>query len=87
MKSINKETVTLSIRQIIKTLLDQTEGDAQFGDQESLVLSRRLSSLQLLELAVQLEQTYGLNFSTLGFNQYDFDTVESIVDFVLGTSP
>jgi acyl carrier protein len=73
--SDRKETV----RAMIHTVLAEVEDNPEFRDDDSLVLSRRLSSLQVVELASQLEQAYQLDFAELGFNQYDFDSVNSIL--------
>jgi len=41
-----------------------------------------LNSLQLIELAVALEQRYGQQFDTDAFLENDFDTVGSVADLV-----
>ena len=70
------------VRQQVQQLLQQQGDQAAFGDNDSLVQSARLSSLQIVELASQLERVYGLNFAAIGFDQYQFDTINAIVDLV-----
>ncbi len=78
-----KADITKNIRESILTLLSQNETNPQLNNDDSLVVSRRLDSLQIVELASQLEAQYGIDFATRGFDQYDFDSVESIVAMVL----
>ena len=70
------------VRAMIHAVLAEVENNPEFSDDDSLVLSRRLSSLQVVELASQLEQAYQLDFAQLGFNQYDFDSVNSILELI-----
>ncbi len=70
------------VRALIRAQLLLLEEDPQFSDEDSLVISRRLSSLQVVELAAQLESRYQLDFAAHGFNQYDFDSVVQIVDLI-----
>lgn len=69
-------------RIFIKSLLDRSEGNAIFDNEESLVISGRLSSLSLVELAAELEKKYNIDFAD-GFNQYDFDSINSIVNLII----
>ena len=74
------------VREIVGALLEEQGDTRPFGDKESLVLSRRLSSLQVVELATILEKRYGLDYAKIGFNQYDFDTVESIAALIISAT-
>ena len=77
----DKLSVLADIRQLVGTFLSRSEGNVVIGDDESLVVSGRLSSLQLVELAAALEEKYGIDFSD-GFNQYDFDSINNMVALV-----
>lgn len=82
MTIIERKILIEDIRNKIKTLLDRTEEGTTFSDNDSLVISGRLSSLQVIELSAELENKYGLDFNKHGFNQYDFDTVNSLVSLI-----
>ena len=77
----NQANLVPEIRTLVKNLLDRSETDAVIHNDESLVIAGRMSSLQLVELAAELERNYAIDFSD-GFNQYDFDTVDSIVRMI-----
>ena len=52
-------------------------GDSQdFSDNSSLLVSGRLQSIDAVEIAVFLEDAFGINFAETGFDQ---DTVDSVV--------
>jgi acyl carrier protein len=70
------------VRKIVALLLSQRGDNHPFEDADSLVLSGRLESLAVMDLAVFLETTFGLDFARVEFNQTDFDSVDSIVALV-----
>jgi acyl carrier protein len=70
------------VRKIVALLLSQRGDNYPFEDADSLVLSGRLESLAVMDLAVFLETTFGLDFARVEFNQTDFDSVDSIVALV-----
>ena len=70
------------IRAMVRQQLARVEVEPRFGDDDSLVLSGRLDSLKVVDLAAQLEEHYGLDFAAAGFNQYDFDSVNAIAALV-----
>lgn len=74
MKDIENE-----IRNQVQKLLLAQGDSLPFSNQDSLVMSRRLSSLQLIELATFLEKKYEINFAAVGFNPHDFDSVDHIM--------
>jgi acyl carrier protein len=65
----------------IKSLLD-VDDDTYLSVSDNLVTSGRLNSLKIVELAVWLEKTYGIDFSESGFNIYDFENVLTIMDLI-----
>jgi acyl carrier protein len=66
------------IREFLRGLL-AGKGDTQpFSDDASLLLSGRLQSVDAVEVAVFLEETFGVDFAAIGFDQERVDTVNSI---------
>jgi acyl carrier protein len=71
-------TLEQQITQIVMTLL-KNKGDYEaVAPGDSLVISGRLRSMNIIELASILESEFGLDFGTIGFNQYQFDSIEKI---------
>lgn len=67
-----------AIREFIRELLAR-KGDTQpVSDDASLLLSGRLQSIDAVELAVFLEETFGVDFARIGFDQEMIDTVDMI---------
>jgi acyl carrier protein len=74
------------IREFLRTLL-VTKGDTQpFSDETSLLLSGRLQSVDAVEIAVFLEEKFGVDFAAIGFDQERVDTVDSISALVQESS-
>jgi acyl carrier protein len=71
-----------AIRQYVGELLRQTGNCGEFSDGDSLLLSGRLDSVSTMDLVVFLEERYGLDFATRGFDRNDLDTVNDIVAMV-----
>jgi acyl carrier protein len=69
------------IRRLLQQLLQKNHDTREFSDTDSLILSGRLQSLDVLEIVVFLEQRFGLDFSE-GFDQSRLDSVEEIVNFL-----
>jgi acyl carrier protein len=66
------------IREFIGELLAR-KGDTQpISDDTSLLLSGRLQSVDAVELAVFLEEKFGVDFARIGFDQEMIDTVDMI---------
>lgn len=60
-------------------------GDASpLGDTDSLVLSGRIDSIGVMEIAGLLEQTFGVDFARRGFDPAEIDSVSSIVSLIVG---
>lgn len=67
-----------AIREFIRELLAR-KGDTQpVSDDASLLLSGRLQSIDAVELAVFLEEKFGVDFARIGFDQEMIDTVDMI---------
>jgi acyl carrier protein len=66
------------IRQLFRRILDKDNDTRGFADTDSMILSGRFQSLDVLEIVVFLEDRFGLDFSD-GFDQSQLDSVEEIV--------
>jgi len=74
-----------AIRQFVKELLAGKGDSDQLADSGSLLLSGRLQSLDAVEIVVFLEQTFGVDFAAVGFDQEKIDSVDSIASLVGAT--
>jgi len=71
----NRETVREFLR---KTLAGK--GDTLgFADSDSLILSGRLESIDVLDIVVFLEKNYRIDFGDQDFDQTTLDTVNNIL--------
>jgi acyl carrier protein len=71
-----------SVREFVASLL-QRKGDTHpFTDTDSLVLSGRLDSLDVLEIVVFLEKQYAFDFGDRPFDQQLVDSVHEIKDLI-----
>ena len=71
--------MNLSAKQQLKDFIDQalaSQADrGAYADDEALFSSGRLDSFTMMNLVMYLEQTFGIDFSSTGF---DIDLVDSI---------
>jgi acyl carrier protein len=66
------------IREFVRNLLI-TNGDAEpLADQDSLLLSGRLQSIDAVEIVIFLEENFGIDFAELGFDQAQIDSIDAI---------
>lgn len=68
---------------MVTSLLQQRGDVSPFGDSDSLVMSGRLESIAVVDLAAFLEERFGVDFARIGFDQEDFETVDRIVAVVV----
>jgi acyl carrier protein len=47
-------------------------------DQDSLLLSGRLQSIDAVEIVVFLEENFGIDFAQIGFDREQIDTIDLI---------
>ncbi len=66
------------IRAKVRSILLRRESDPAFSDADRLVTSGRLHSMEVIELAVFLEQEFGVRFGVRPFDPVEFDTIEKI---------
>ena len=68
------------VRQYVQKVLKENKDDTDpVGDNDSLVLSGRLSSLDVVDVLTFLEGEFNFAIDPNDFDQAKFDTVESIV--------
>jgi acyl carrier protein len=78
----NKMERKTAIREFLRDLLAR-KGDMQpFSDEAPLLLSGRLQSVDAVELAVFLEENFGVDFAAMGFDQERIDTVNAISNLI-----
>lgn len=71
-----------AIRKFLRDLLAAKGDHRPFSDDASLILSGRMQSIEAVEVAVFLEQTFGMDFAEMGFDQERLDTVDLIMELV-----
>lgn len=74
--------IRAKVHDVITSLLCRRGDAAPLGDSDSLVLTGRLDSMSVMEIAALLEGSFGVDFARIGFDPVDFDSVESIVAMV-----
>ncbi|MFH1262737.1 MAG: hypothetical protein V1495_04765 [Pseudomonadota bacterium] len=70
------------IRSEVAKMLAEREGVVVVSDSERLVTTGRLTSLEVVQLGVFLEQVFQVDFTRGPFNKYDFESVDRMVDLV-----
>ena len=71
---------------LTKVLREHKDDKGPVSDDESLVLSGRLSSLDVVDVLTFLESQFGFEMDPNEFDQSKFDTVNSITALVEGAS-
>ncbi len=70
------------VRAIVAAALAEIGDEQPFGDDDSLVVPGRLSSLDVVNILVALEEAFGLEVRADEFDPIRFDTVRSILELV-----
>ena len=71
-----------AVREFLESLLRRKGDMNPFADTDSLVLSGRLDSLDVLEIVVFLENRYAFDFGDRPFDQQLVDSVHEITDLI-----
>ena len=66
------------IRNFVQNLLTSQEDRRPLGDDDSLLLSGRLQSIDAVEIVLFLEERFGIDFSNIGFDRDQIDSVDAI---------
>jgi acyl carrier protein len=70
-----------TIRHLLQEILQKNSDTRGFSDTDSLILSGRFQSLDVLEIVTFLEERFGVDFSD-GFDQSQLDSVEEIMSLL-----
>lgn len=68
-----------AVRSLISGILEKKGDRRTFADEDSLILSGRLESLDVLEIVVFLEENFALDFADSGLDQRELDSVGAIL--------
>jgi acyl carrier protein len=66
------------IRNFVQNLLTSQEDRRPLADDDSLLLSGRLQSIDAVEIVLFLEERFGIDFSNIGFDRDQIDSVDAI---------
>ena len=67
-----------AVRKFVGSLLRRKDDTSPFADSDSLVLSGRLDSIEILQIVMFLEDK-GVNFNDQEFDQEAFDSIDTIL--------
>ena len=70
------------IRECIQKLLANSGDDGQLSDDDSLLLSGRLQSIDAVEIVMFLEENFGIDFTEIGFDQEQLDSIDAICTLI-----
>ncbi len=66
------------IREFVQNLLIASGDDRPLTDQEGLLSSGRLQSIDAVEIVVFLEEAFGIDFAQIGFDRDQIDSIDAI---------
>lgn len=70
------------IREFIRDLLAGNGDSGELADDDSILLSGRLQSINAVEIVIFLEDKYGIDFAEIGFDRDQIDSVNAIYALV-----
>ena len=70
------------LRAFLVQILTQNGDIGELKDDDSLLLTGRLQSVDAIEIALFLEKEFGIDFSELGFDETQIDSLDRIAHFV-----
>jgi acyl carrier protein len=73
------------IHEFVQGLLTGSGDDQPLTDQDSLLVSGRLQSIDAVEIVVFLEEEFGIDFAQTGFDRDRIDSVDAIYALVRDT--
>jgi acyl carrier protein len=71
-----------AILDLLQNLLAQKGDHNPITDDSPIFTSGRLQSIDGIQVAVFLEEQFGVDFASIGFEQEKIDTVESICNLI-----
>jgi acyl carrier protein len=66
------------IREFVRGLLTASGDDGPLADDDSLLFSGRLQSIDAVEIVVFLEENFAIDFAKIGFDKEQIDSVDAI---------
>jgi acyl carrier protein len=66
------------IHQFVQSLLINNGDGGSLADDDSLLLSGRLQSIDAVEIVLFLEENFGIDFAAIGFDKDQIDSVDAI---------
>lgn len=66
------------IQKFVRDLLARNDDNEPLTDDDSLLLSGRLQSIDAIEIVLFLEENSGIDFAELGFDREQIDSVDAI---------
>ncbi len=66
------------IHEFVQDLLINSGDDAPLADDDSLLISGRLQSIDAVEIVVFLEENFGIDFAQIGFDREQIDSIDLI---------
>lgn len=72
----------LEIRKLLQNLLSNKDDGQGFADNDALISSGRLQSIDAVEVVMFLEENYSIDFAEHGFDQTELESVDSIMTLI-----
>jgi acyl carrier protein len=66
------------IREFVQGILTHIGDDGPLADNDSLLNSGRLQSIDAVEIAIFLEENFGVDFDQIGFSEDQIDSIDAI---------
>ncbi len=70
------------LRGFVGGLLRRKGDLAEFGDEDALIASGRLDSVEIIEIVAFMEERFGVDFVEVEFNRDDFESVSTMLGVV-----
>ena len=70
------------VRAFVQDILINKGDEESMGDDDSLLLSGRLQSIDAVEIVLFLEENFGIDFAEVGFDQEQLDTINAICSLI-----
>ena len=69
-------------KQVIRDFLTSLSKESQIGDDDSLLVTKLLDSLKVVELVVFIESNYNVSFDNDEVSPENLDTINAIANFL-----
>ena len=66
------------IHEFVQELLTNSGDDGPLADDDSLLLSGRLQSIDAVEIVIFLEENFAIDFAEIGFDREQIDSIDLI---------